>query len=524
MAAPLRYTLTTNPSPLYYTRDSLNPSITNILIAITPEGEEEVFCEALQFTISLGSEDLDLTTVANESSIVTESLQTTWSIERFSAGVYRAYPIAPNSSIKAGEVLTFQLQGVIVNEVAGSTLFDIVANLPEGPDATDITLTKVRSNLEINSFSGNPSSIYPEDSSQLSWSTTAASTVTILPDGPPGLPTNGTFDVSPNVATTYYLTVFGEGPSLTQSFPIQVVRARIIEFTSSDNSIIPGEPVALRWNVEDAASIEISPGDHTDLPPVGTLVVMPMQTTAYSLRVTNVNSEDQRDLVIVVNTPSPEIISFNASPSSFFAPEPVPIQLSWNIENASIVTLSPGSYGPLRLVDSVTVDPTEPTTYTLSASNGGLIDIKQLTVTESFYKSFEYYNQNDALAWIDILTTNLPIGSAVAMFSLPYFSDPFLRVSIPKTTVNRSPNFKATTFCDLFRNTNYTFTVTYYPEGQPNPPNGSIRLDVIIYRSGAAQIVDGKLVLKPISGDNYPEESFTTVFSQEIKIPSNETE
>lgn len=520
MANQLKYEITTNPSPLYYTRDTLNPSITNIIIAITPEEEEDIVCSALQFSIALGPDASDLTTVNNEASIVPESLQSTWAIERFSAGIYRAFPLTPDQIIKAGEVIVFQLQGIVVNEAAGATLMNIVATLSEESQNTNIVLNKVRSNLDIVDFSGNPPAIYPEEFCTLSWTTVAASTVVLLPDAPPSLPTNGSYKVSPTVPTTYYLIAYGEGPAVTKTFPVQVTRAQIIEFTSSDNSIIPGQAVALRWIVQDAASIEISPGDHKDLPPTGTLVVMPTQTTAYSLKATNVNSEDQQDLVVVVNVPSPEILSFDADPPSFYALDPVPVELSWRIENAKIVSLSPGTYGPLNLVDSVTVNPMQTTTYTLTASNDGLIDVRQLTVQETYTKEFDYYNASDVLAWIDLLCFNLPIGSAVALHATPQFLQPDSRINIPKTTVDTYPEFKASTFSGLVGDTTYTFFFTYYPEGQPTPPDGYFRLEIVTYNSEAAQLVDGKIVLKSISGDNYPEESYTKVFSKEFKIPS----
>ncbi|MEL6862769.1 MAG: hypothetical protein AAFP19_00050 [Bacteroidota bacterium] len=519
----LRYTLTTNPSPLYYTRDSLNPSITNILIAITPNEGEEVMCGALQFRIALGSGAEDLTTADQEISIVPESLQTTWSIERFSAGIYRAFPIAPNKGIKAGEVITFQLQGVVVNEAAGSTLFKIDATLapPNDSENTEITLTKVRSNLDIEDFSGKPPAIYPEEFCTLSWTTKAASTVVLLPDAPPGLPTNGTYEVSPAVPTTYYLVAYGEGPAVTKTFPVQVTRAKIIEFTSSANSINPGEPVLLQWSVQDAASISISPGDYNDLPPTGTLVVMPLQTTAYSLKVTNVNSEDQRDLVVVVSVAAPEILSFIANPPSFFVPEPVPIELSWDIVNGQVITLSPGTYGPLQQKDSVTVNPIVPTTYTLSASNEGLIDVKQITVSEYLTKEFRYYSELVSLVYITIEATRLPIGSALSMYGRPILPPPEGQIKIPKTTVNKYPDYKLPTFELLTGNTNFTFYVTYYPEGQPNPSNASVKLDIYVY--WAEHLVfspEGKLSLEPI-GDKLPKASFTKVFSEEFKIPSS---
>ena len=212
-------------------------------------------------------------------------------------------------------------------------------------------------------------------------------------------------------------------------------------------------------------------------------------------------------------------IVFN--PNSFFVFEPIPIELSWEIINATIVSLSPGAYGPLELVDSVTVNPTQTTTYTLTATNNdGLIDVKQLTIQETYTNEFDYYNPDDMLAWIDLLCFNLPLGSAVSLYATPQFTQQVARIDIPKTTVNTYPDFKTTTFSGLVAGTTYNFYFTYYPEGQPTPINGSFRLDIYAYKSEAAQLVDGKLVLKPIAGGKYPKDSYTKVFSKEFKIPS----
>ncbi|MEL6862767.1 MAG: hypothetical protein AAFP19_00040 [Bacteroidota bacterium] len=520
MSSLLKYTVTTNPSPLYFTRDTLNPSITSILIAVTPDGTEDVPCNGIQFAIQLGAEDKDLTTANNELSIVPESLQTTWSMVRFSPGIYRAYPIAPTTTIKAGEVLTFQLQGILVNEKAGSTLLGIVANLPGGPDSDNITLTKVRSNLEINSFDASPQAIYPGNFSQLSWTTTAASSVTILPEGPPSLPTNGTLEVSPNVATTYYLTVFGEGPSITQSFPIQVIRAKIIEFTSTDNSIDPGQPVLLKWNVQDAANIEISPGGYTNLPAIGELVVSPQQTTAYSLKATNVNSEDQRDLVIIVSNPNPKILSFKANPESFIVGESSPIELSWDAENTTTVTLTPGNYGPLPPNSLVIVNPTEPTTYTLTATNNtGLIAIKQVTVFDSYTRRFYYNTTEAAMVYIVINCIDLPIGSAVGMQAYPYLPPPYGQIQIPKTDITTKPIFKLETLVAVPANTNFTFYVNYYPQDQVTPPHATIQLQVILYTSDAVQLnEDGTVSMKAVVRGTYPKTTKDLVLSQDLKL------
>lgn len=481
MANKLKYEVTTNPSPLYYTRDSLNPSITNILIAITPKEKEDVLCNGLQFAIQLGSDDRGLTTVNNESSIVPESLQASWVMERFSVGIYRAFPLTPGTVIKAGEVITFQLQGVIVNEVEGTSLLNIVANLPGGSEDNNITLFKVRSSLDIGNFSANPTEVYPGQSSNLSWTSTAASKVILLPDNPSDLPTTGTHPVSPIISTTYYLTVFGEGPSITKSFPLQVVRANIVEFTSSANSIKAGETVELRWVVQGAASIEITPGNYKNLPASGSITVQPTSITVYSLKASNVNSQDQRDLTIVVDNPIPRIVSFGADPLFILWFNPSPVQLFWSITDATLIDLTPGPHPELQPEGSLTVYPNQTTTYTLTASNVQHTVSQSITVTLGQQEATVYQQGAEGGRMIiGLYETNLPLGSAVSLFCPETGTNP--KIDIPKTTITEDfRGYVAAMMSDIPANFVGTFYVTYYPEGKPLPTDATLEVRVIPY-------------------------------------------
>jgi len=75
---------------------------------------------------------------------------------------------------------------------------------------------------------------------------------------------------------------------------------------------------------------------------------------------------------------APSISSFSAAPS--FIASSGPSTLSWNVTNASSVTITPGSFSTSTLIGSTTVTPTSTTTYTLTATNSNSTSTATTTV------------------------------------------------------------------------------------------------------------------------------------------------
>ena len=142
----------------------------------------------------------------------------------------------------------------------------------------------------INSFTADPTSILPGESSTLSWSVSGATAVTIDPDiGSVAL--SGTCTVSPTTTTTYTLEASNEAGSSTATVQVTVPLPVINYFTADPSSIFGGGTSTLSWSVSDAITVYIYSGeepsivilpDHT-----GTRIVSPTTTTTYTLEANN---------------------------------------------------------------------------------------------------------------------------------------------------------------------------------------------------------------------------------------------
>jgi len=78
----------------------------------------------------------------------------------------------------------------------------------------------------------------------------------------------------------------------------------ITSFTANPDTAEPGDDVRLRWSVENAESLRVSPG-------VGTVtgssvVVEPEETTTYTLTATNDDGDDTADVTVTVEAPPPD--------------------------------------------------------------------------------------------------------------------------------------------------------------------------------------------------------------------------
>lgn len=152
----------------------------------------------------------------------------------------------------------------------------------------------------------------------LSWGTSNATAVSLEP-GFPVLAASGSMYVDPPATLTYTLTASNALGSVTRSLTITRWPFRIMQFTSSRTSLLPGEAARLTWQVtgEGAASLDgIGPQ-----PLVGTLDVSPQQSTHYTLRVQSGDQVGTQTVwVAVAGTGSglpPGTIAMSFSPNSY---------------------------------------------------------------------------------------------------------------------------------------------------------------------------------------------------------------
>ena len=156
--------------------------------------------------------------------------------------------------------------------------------------------------LIINSFLANPTSITVGESSNLSWSVTDATTVTI--DQSIGsVALISTTTVSPATTITYTLTATNASGSVTASTTVTVnavTKAPTINsFSALPSTITVGESSTLSWSVTDATTVTIDQSVGSVFS-TGTTAVTPATTTTYTLTATNVAGSVTASVTVVV--------------------------------------------------------------------------------------------------------------------------------------------------------------------------------------------------------------------------------
>jgi hypothetical protein len=172
----------------------------------------------------------------------------------------------------------------------------------------------------------------------------------------------------------------------------------ISAFSSDPNSITAGNIATLDWQVTGANTVSIDNGIG-NVPLSGNRDVTPKVTTIYTLTATGVGGDNTATVQVTVNSSAssssdtyytdpgntqsgataslPVINSFTSSPVSNSLES---FTLSWNVSNASSVSITPG-IGAVDVVGNVTVTPASTTTYILSANNDYGSREKSVTVS-----------------------------------------------------------------------------------------------------------------------------------------------
>lgn len=161
------------------------------------------------------------------------------------------------------------------------------------------------------------------------------------------------------------LDVFNFGPSGVEL---------ISSFATDRESISPGNPATLSWEVADSLdrlTLEDSEGNTTDLLPLtiagsGSTTVSPSESTTYQIRAVRGEAANVHVLKIIAGAP-PEITSLTASSQLIQQGESV--DLSWLVAGSESLTLDPGALD-VTGSDTLNLTPVVTTIYRLSATNG----------------------------------------------------------------------------------------------------------------------------------------------------------
>lgn len=230
----------------------------------------------------------------------------------------------------------------------------------------------------INSFNASPSSISFGDSSELKWTVTGATSVSI-DQGIGAVAISGSRGVSPAATTIYTLTASNSAGSVTATTQVVVTGTSsppttgfpiVSSFIASPSIISLGSSTTLSWSVSNATSVSINQGVGT-VGLSGSTIVSPPSTTTYTLTASNASgSLTATALVQVSGEPYP-----SAMPTiEYFTASPPIISvagsslLRWSTLNATSITIDNG-VGPVATHGTLIVSPPYSTYYTLTAAN-----------------------------------------------------------------------------------------------------------------------------------------------------------
>jgi len=229
--------------------------------------------------------------------------------------------------------------------------------------------------VEIEEFIAQPAQITAGETITLSWRVRNADTVLIEP----GL---GAFDpnqtrstqVQPQTTTTYRLIARNRYGEQIREVVVIVQNAPeppapvIIRFYAEPPQIKRGESVLLRWEVQNATELILTPPGGQKLDPaMPGFEHRPSRTTEYELIARNAvgKSVSKKVKVEVIDPSQAQILSFTAQPEKITAGESV--ALRWEIVNAIRAEIDNGVGRIDPKQGEITVSPTTTTTYTLTA-------------------------------------------------------------------------------------------------------------------------------------------------------------
>jgi hypothetical protein len=180
--------------------------------------------------------------------------------------------------------------------------------------------------------------------------------------------TSGATQVTPQATTTYTLIARNRNGEVREAVTVTVRReeVRFLSCTAQPMNIMQGESATLFWAADNADEVTISGGIGT-VSASGTRTVTPDQTTTYTLTARN-NRGGQATCTITVQVTQGQmarIVRFTANPTQISAGQSS--TLMWEVENATEVSIS--SVGNVQPSGTQQVQPTQTTTYTLTARN-----------------------------------------------------------------------------------------------------------------------------------------------------------
>jgi hypothetical protein len=227
-------------------------------------------------------------------------------------------------------------------------------------------------------LAADPEVIAVGDAATLAWSSNNAFACDIEP-GVGEVSAEGTTVVSPAQTTTYTITAIGPQGTATDQLTVNVYDPGApitVSAAAEPSDLQPGQSSTLTWSATNAVSCIIEPGiGPVDLS--GSISVSPIETTTYTITAANPAGATTATVTVTVNYPPPTA-TISAQPGTIYSGESS--TLTWSSTDAVSCVIEPG-IGSVDLNGSISVSPTETTTYTITAANPGGTVNDSATVT-----------------------------------------------------------------------------------------------------------------------------------------------
>jgi PKD repeat protein len=179
---------------------------------------------------------------------------------------------------------------------SSTTTYTLTATGPGGQLTSQATVTI--SGGPAVTFTANPTTISPGQSSTLSWTTTNATSVSI-DNGIGSKPLGGSVTVSPSVSTSYILTAIGPSGTTTVEARVTVATPPTVNATATPGQIPVGGSSTISWSSSGAVTVVIDHGIGL-VTLGGSRVVSPSSTTTYTVTASNVAGSAEAKVTIVV--------------------------------------------------------------------------------------------------------------------------------------------------------------------------------------------------------------------------------
>ncbi len=516
--------LSIDPQTVYIsTNNKQNSYAPSITVTVQNTADNTVHIAEVAITLpdtlapynSLGS----ITPVANPSEL--------WDFNpsNVNQGEFDATPVSGNAvPLKPNDEWQFSLLDVtlVSTIVQSSAVVNAVVTFADGTTQTQPLTINISPATSSVTFSSQPSTINPDETSVLSWNCTEIDYVIIDELGSTHWNPTDSADVQPNNTTTYTLYAYGSGVLLSAQQTVTVGNAQIITFGAigGSSSVNYNANVTFTWlcnQFTKAITLADNKGvtipdllTNGNTPQKGTIAVGPIvnpTTFVFTAFGDTKGNFDQAEPTIFMND---VYYTLNASPNTGIWQQDA-VVLSWNISSAATVNLSPEiANGPSlqNLVGSTTIHPESDVTYTLAVS--GFIDnvfgdfstdvpltVEQVSIT-SFTQSPAQITPDDGpnsctLSWAtnaQVVSINNNIGNVNPNSSQPLTAPDNGTVYILSAGTFQNPGLLTNSFAIINSYGPYTFNSFTQPD--PSCTNG---VDLMIINASSMaylkQGVDG---------------------------------